>query len=96
MTRRPLADSRTVRLRLADDRYVAFGSISAELHRNTIQRLPNLRLPLRPRPEHSKPKTATGGAGRRDGTNAAEEESERQLPERWAKLRKMVVPLGKF
>ena len=86
-TMSPEAHLRT--LPLPPHQQVAFGSVSATYFRNTVNRPSNLRLP--PLEHPAAPSAAAGG--RDDGDD---ELSERKLPSQFAKLRRVVVQLGKF
>ena len=74
--------------------YIAFGSVSCEMYRNTIQRPPNLALPPYRRP--AAPASAGTAAAQHGGAPDDTDENARQLPAAFAALRRPKVPLGKF
>ena len=71
---------------LAAPNQIAYGSISVQFHPNAINRHRNEVLPLLPK------------AGPRGGGGGDEEEEEpgRDMPERFARYRRLTVKLGKF
>ena len=72
--------------------YMSLGSVSAAVYRNTSNRPPNMRLPLRERPRR-----AGYGAEGDYGLEEGEGEGERLVvPEAYAALKRVVVQLGKF
>ena len=80
-------------LQLPPPNHVAYGSVSAGYYRNTVQRIPNLRLPAYSRLAQRTHKHQAAGA---DCPEADEDESDRVLPAVYERLRRRKVPLGKF